>query len=99
MKVTGKIIYVGETVFGEGRRGPWQKRPFEVQYDEGHGGQFAHSIAFDCFDAGIIEKLAVGQQVEVNFDITTFFYNERKFNDISVWRNNGIRFITETPAA
>lgn len=90
MKVTGKITYVGETAFGEGKRGPWQKRQFVVQYDE---VQYPHSIVFECFCPEVIDKLAVGQQVEVNFDITTFEYNGRHFNDVVMWRNNGIHFL------
>lgn len=85
MEISGNITWIGAEVKGTSQSGKeWRKKPFEVEYQS---GQFPKRIVFDCFDTNIIDKLAVGLQVNVKFDITTHDYNGRKFNNFQIWKD------------
>lgn len=66
MQITGNIIFVGDKVTGEGKKGTWEKQTFVVEYEH---ARFPLSISFDTFDAKVIGKLALGMKVKVEFDI------------------------------
>lgn len=85
MQITGRISWVGDIQSGTSKSGnQWQRRPFEVTYEE---GQYPRAVVFDCFDTNIVNRLAVGLQVDVKFDISTREYNGKKYNDIRIWKD------------
>lgn len=85
MEIQGEIVWVGQTQEGTSSRGnKWKKKQFKVRYE---GGSYPKEILFDCLDDNIINKLSVGLQVNVKFDIVVREYNGKMFNNISIWRD------------
>ena len=84
MEITGNIIFVGDKVTGEGKRGPWEKQTFVVEYEH---GRFPLSISFDTFDKNVIGKLVEGMNVKVEFDIDATEYKGRYYNHFQIWPN------------
>lgn len=95
MQITGQITWVGQKQAGTSKSGnQWTKIPFEVTYEQ---GQYPKAVVFDCFDSNIADKLAVGLQVEVKFDIATREFNGRRFNDVRIWKD-GLHAISAAPS-
>ena len=96
MTITGNVTFVGDKSSGVSARGnQWVARDFEVEYEH---GQYPKSIMFRCMDANIVDKLAVGLNVEVKFDINVNKFNghdgkEHKFNEVRIWRD-GLHCLT-----
>lgn len=85
MEITGKVIWVGSIESGVSKSGSnWSKQAFQVEYSQ---GQYPNSVVFETFDESCLGNLAVGQLVTVKFDFAVREWNEKKFNDIRVWRN------------
>lgn len=85
MEIQGEIVWVGQTQEGTSSKGnKWKKKQFKVRYE---GGSYPKEILFDCLDDNIINKLSVGLQVNVKFDIVVREYNGKMFNNISIWRD------------
>lgn len=90
MRVQGNITYVGPKQSGTSQRGTnWVARDFVVEYNH---GQYPNSICFRCMDVNIVDKLKVGLEVSVDFDINAEPYtdkngNKRMMNRVGIWRN------------
>lgn len=91
MNVKGKVVFVGPIQGGTSKTtgNAWKKQDFEVRYEE---GQYPKSVLFSTLDPNVVGRLAVGQQVSVDFDISVREWTSqsgevRRFNDIRVWRD------------
>ena len=85
MKLTGKVTSVTPTQTGEGKNGQWKKAGFLITYKD---GEFEKSAYFTGFNKPVehIEKLQIGQSVEVSFNIESREYNGKFYTDLSAWR-------------
>ena len=85
MKLTGKVTSVTPTQTGESARGEWKKAGFMITYKD---GEFEKSAYFTGFNRPVelIEKLQIGQSVEVSFNIESREYNGKFYTDLNAWR-------------
>lgn len=84
MQIQGNITFVGEKTEGDSARGHWTKRTFNVEYEH---GRFPNVIALESFDTEIIDKLQVGQTVDVKFDINCHEWQGKYYNRVNIWPN------------
>lgn len=96
MEIKGTIIQVLPEVSGTSKAGnAWKKREYVLENTE---GQFPRKIAFTCFgDNADRIQLAVGDQVNMFFDIESREYNGRWYTDIRCWRAD--KLTADAPAS
>lgn len=85
MEIKGTIIQALPEVSGVSKAGNnWKKREYVLENTE---GQFPRKVAFTCFgDNADKIQLAVGDQVNMFFDIESREFNGRWYTDIRCWR-------------
>ena len=83
MEISGKIIAVLPLATGEGKNGTWRSQDYVLEtYD-----QYPRKICFNFFNDRIDQfPLAIGDDVEVSFDIESREYNGRWFTSIRAWK-------------
>lgn len=91
MKIQGTIIQVFPIQSGISSKtgNPWQKQEFIVEYVL---GEYPKQILLPLTDGNIIGKLAVGQEVSVQFDFTVNKWTSpqgvtKYFNEPRIWRD------------
>lgn len=96
LKFSGKVAFIGETVSGTSPKGDWTKTSFKVEEED--GSQYPNAILFDAFNKqDIIDKLEVGQSVDVLYNAKVNENNGRYFNSFGVWKVE-IAGFTTTPS-
>lgn len=95
MEIKGTIIQVLPEVSGTSKAGnAWKKREYVLENTE---GQYPRKVAFTCFGENADRiQLAVGDQVNMFFDIESREYMGRWYTDIRCWRAD--KLIPEVPA-
>ena len=85
LNFSGKVTFIGETVTGTSAKGEWTKTSFKVEEED--GSQYPNAILFDAFNKQtIIDKLEVGQSVDVLYNSKVNENGGRMFNSLSVWK-------------
>lgn len=85
MKVENvKVISVSEVETGTGKNGEWKKQNFVVDT----GGQYPKQICFSAMGKTVeySEKLKAGQQIDVDFDISSREYNGRWYTEAKAFK-------------
>ncbi|MGC3978225.1 MAG: DUF3127 domain-containing protein [Paludibacteraceae bacterium] len=83
MEISGKIIAVLPQTSGQGKNGIWRSQDYVLETQE----QYPKKVCFNIFGDKIDKyPLAVGDVVEVSFDIESREYNGRWYNTIRAWK-------------
>jgi len=79
LNIEGRVIQITPIQKGEGSRGTWKKRFVVVETIE----TFSRKIAFLAWNekAEMLDKLKVGQRVNINFSIESRLFNDRWYTD------------------
>jgi len=83
MEISGKIIAVLPLQTGEGRNGTWRSQDYVLETGE----QYPRKVCFNLFGDRIDQyPMAVGNNVDVSFDIESREYNGRWYTSIRAWK-------------
>ena len=84
LQVKGKLIEKLSVERGEGRNGTWQKQSFIIETNE----QFPKKICIVLWGDKIsmLEKVVVGDILNVSINIESREFNSRWYTDIRAWR-------------
>lgn len=83
MEISGKIIAVLPLATGEGKNGTWRSQDYVLEtYD-----QYPRKVCFNLFNDRIDQyPMAIGDDVEISFDIESREYNGRWYTTIRAWK-------------
>lgn len=84
-ELKGKILTLDEVVTGTSRTGqPWQRQNVLVEMEDGN---YKTPVALVAFNEVVddIDKLNIGDPVDVKFTISAREYNGRHYNDLRVF--------------
>ncbi|MDL2290138.1 DUF3127 domain-containing protein [Paludibacteraceae bacterium OttesenSCG-928-F17] len=85
MEITGKIIAVLPLATGEGKNGTWRSQDYVLETFD----QYPKKVCFNLFNDRIDQfKMAIGDTVDVSFDIESREYNGRWYTTVRAWRVN-----------
>ncbi len=84
LQIKGKVIKILEEQSGESKNGPWRKRDFILETDE---GQYSNKICITQWGDNI-EKQPVeeGETVTAHVDIQSREYKGRWYTDVKAWK-------------
>lgn len=94
LTVKGKLVKILNPESGVARAGnSWKKQEFVVETND----QFSRKICFTLFNdkVTLLKGLAVGDDLEVSFDIDSREFNNKWFHNINAWK---IDLIGQKPA-
>jgi len=87
MDITGKITQILPVQTGEGKNGTWKKQSFIIETLD----DFPKSICFTTWgDRVELNKMSVGEQIKVYFDLESREYNSRWYTDVKAWKAESI---------
>lgn len=83
MEISGKIIAVLAPTSGQGKNGVWRSQDYVLETSD----QYPKKVCFNLFGDKIDKfPLAVGDAVNVSFDIESREYNGRWYTSIRAWK-------------
>jgi len=85
LSVKGRVSLILKPETGVSKGGKeWNKQEFVIDTEE----QFPRKVCFTLFGekTSIINNLAVGEEVEVSFNIESREYNGKWFHNINAWK-------------
>ncbi len=85
LSVKGKIEKILNPESGVSRAGnEWTKQEFVIETDD----QFPKKVCFTLFGdkTSLISSVAVGEEVEVSFNVESREYNGKWFHNINAWK-------------
>ena len=83
MELKGKVIAILEMKTGEGKKGTWQKQDFVIEHID---GKFTKSAVFTAFGDLVDSIPAVGDTVDVKFNIDAREYNGKWYPVLNAWK-------------
>ena len=91
LTITGKITRILDVESGTSKAGKeWKKQGFVVDTGE----QYNPMVCFSLFGDEKIEmlqKVAVGQEVEVGFNVSSREFNGKFYHNIDAWKINPVQ--------
>ena len=96
MEITGKVVRLGTLTEGTSARGPWRKQELIIETEE----QYPRTVCLICWTNQIdeIQKIAPGQTIKAQIDISSREFNGKWYTDVRVWRFDPVG-ATVAPAA
>lgn len=85
LSVKGKIEQILKPESGVSRAGKeWNKQDFVIETQE----QYPRKVCFTLFGdkTSLIDSIAVGEEVEVSFNIESREYNGKWFHNVNAWK-------------
>ena len=84
MEITGKVVRLGGLTEGTSARGPWRKQDLIIETDE----QYPKTVCLTCWTNQIdeIQRMAPGQLIKAQIDISSREFNGKWYTDVRVWR-------------
>jgi hypothetical protein len=85
LSVKGRVFQILKAETGVSKGGKeWSKREFVIDTEE----QFPRKVCFTLFGdkTSLINNLAVGEMVDVSFNIESREYNGKWFHNINAWK-------------
>jgi len=85
MQVKGKIQQILKPESGVSRAGKeWKKQEFVIETEE----QFPRKVCFTLFNdkVSLIDGIAVGEEVEVAFNLESREFNGKWYHNINAWK-------------
>lgn len=95
LSIKGKIEKILDAESGVSRAGnQWNKQEFVIETTE----QFPKKVCFTLFGdkTSMVENIAVGEEVEVSFNLESREFNGKWFHNINAWK---IDRTSEAPVA
>lgn len=91
MQVSGKVIWVGVVVTGEGRNGRWKNRDFTISTFD----QYPKNVCFQI-SGNLVDTLNLQEndEVTVDFNVESREWQGRWFTTLKAWKVG--RYISET---
>ncbi len=83
MELKAKLIQLLPLQSGEGKNGPWKKQDIIVETESQYPKKVCISIWGDKIDAN---KLQIGNQLNISFDIESREFNGRWYTDVKAWK-------------
>ena len=96
MEIAGKIVQVLPLQTGEGKNGPWKKQDFVLESDAQYPKKICIAVWGDKIEG---DKITVGNQVNVFFDVESREYNGRWYTDVKAWRIDQLEAGAESAVA
>ena len=90
MDVKGKVIQLLPVQSGVSKAGKdWSKQEFVIETEE----QFPKKICFTLFGdkLSLLNGIAIGQEVEVFFNVESREFNGKWYHNINAWRINPVQ--------
>lgn len=83
MEISGKIIAVLPQATGQGKNGTWRSQDYVLETLD----QYPKKVCFNLFNDKIDQfPMAIGDDVEVSFDIESREYNGRWYTTVRAWK-------------
>ncbi|MBK7148015.1 MAG: DUF3127 domain-containing protein [Bacteroidetes bacterium] len=84
MDISGKLIQILPAQTGTGKNGPWKKCDFVIETSD----KFPKKVCISAWNdqCSQIEKIAIGSDLKVSFDISSREYNSRWYTDVKAWK-------------
>lgn len=84
LELKGKLLQKLEKVSGDGRNGKWEKQEFVVETDE----QYPKKVCINVWGEKLtmLEKVAVGDILNVSFNLESREFHGRWYTDVKAWR-------------
>ena len=84
MDISGKLIQILPAQAGTGKNGPWKKCDFVIETSD----KFPKKVCISAWNdqCSQIEKMAIGSDLKVSFDISSREYNSRWYTDVKAWK-------------
>lgn len=84
LEINGKIVQLMDATSGQGSNGQWTKREFVIETAD----QYPKKICFSAWNdkAASLDRMAVGIQVKVSFDVQSREYNQKWYTDLRIWK-------------
>ncbi len=87
MDITGKITQILAAQTGEGKNGSWKKQSFVIETLE----DYPKNVCFTTWNDRVeLDKMVIGEQVKVYFDVESREYNGRWYTDLKAWKSETI---------
>ena len=86
MELEGRIVRKLNVQTGTSARGAWSKQEFIFEYKEGN---FPAQVCMNVWGEDKVKELdriQVGDQVKVSFNLSSREYNGRWYTDVRAWR-------------
>lgn len=92
MEIQGVIKKISEVQTGTRQDGQeWKKVSFILEYDS---SEYPKQMVFDTFDTNVIDTIAIGQSVHVEYDYgKAREYNGRFYESKRIW-HNGLKILS-----
>jgi hypothetical protein len=83
MDITGKITQILPAQTGEGKNGTWKKQSFVIETMD----EYPKSVCFTAWgDRVELNRMAVGEQIKVYFDLESREFNGKWYTDAKAWK-------------
>tara|TARA_R110000868_G_scaffold153065_4_gene378393 strand:+ start:1866 stop:2234 length:369 start_codon:yes stop_codon:yes gene_type:complete len=81
-KMTGTLVKIMPVQSGQGAKGEWKRQTFVINT----GDEYPKDVAFEIFKVDQLSGLGEGQQVEVEFNLSSREYNDKWYTQTNAWR-------------
>ena len=84
MEISGRVFKIGGVTTGSGQNGPWSKLEFVIETEE----KYPKKVCFSAWNERVddIQKIKVGDNVKISFDVSSREYNEKWYTDLRAWK-------------
>lgn len=84
MEISGTLTTLLEAVTGVGTNGPWKKKTFVIETKD----KFPKKVAITAWNeqADLTERLTIGSELTVNFNLESREYNGKWYTDVKAWK-------------
>lgn len=84
LEINGKIVQLMDASTGQGSNGQWTKREFVIETAD----QYPKKVCFSAWNdkAASLDRVSVGTQVKVSFDVQSREYNQKWYTDLRIWK-------------
>lgn len=97
MDISGKLFKVGGVQTGNGQGGPWSKLDFVIEIED----RYPRKVCFSAWGDRVaeVQRLSVGDNIRVHFDINSREYNDKWYTDLRAWKvESGAAAVAATSA-
>lgn len=84
MDISGKLIQKLPAQTGAGKNGPWKKSDFVIETSDKYPKKVCISAWNELSDQ--VEKINVGSDLNVSFDVSSREYNGKWYTDVKAWK-------------
>lgn len=84
MEINGKLILLLPAQSGTGKNGPWKKNDFVIETSD----KFPKKVCISAWNelSDQVEKITIGTDLKVSFDVSSREYNGRWYTDVKAWK-------------